>query len=504
MMRPDAIAGGLIVSCQPVPGGALDDAVSVVGFARAALDAGARGLRIESAAYVAAVRAAVAVPIIGLVKRDLDSSPVRITPFLTDVDALAGAGADIIAFDATDRLRPTPVADLVASIHAHGRLAMADCATIEDGRAALASGADIVGTTLSGYTGGPEPAEPDLALVAALRALTPHVVAEGRLRTPEQAAAAVGAGALAVVVGSAITRPEHVTGWFRDAISRALARRDAPILALDIGGTKTLVALVRGSKVVAEATIATERSGGPEAWLAAAAEATQGWGSYAAVGAAVTGVVRDGCWSALNPRTLAIPPGYPLVERCTARFGTPFFAANDAQAAAWGEHRFGGAAGSDLVFLTVSTGIGGGIVSGGRLLGGLAGSFGQLRLPTDGDAPFEERASGTWLGEAAARAGQPATGPEIFAAAAAGVVWAEGMVATSARRLGLLCRDIQMTLDPPAIVIGGGVGLAPGYLERVQASLADAPLAWAPRLLRARLGARAGVVGVADLARAQA
>lgn len=217
----------LLVSCQPVPGGPLDRPDMVVALARAAVDGGARGLRIESIAYVAAVRKATAVPIIGLVKRDLHHSPVRITPDVADALALAEAGADIVAFDATRRIRPASVSDIVAAIHARGALAMADCADAEDAAAALAANADIVGSTLSGYTGGAEPVEPDLDLIAALRRLTPFVVAEGRIRTPEQAAAALGRGAFCVVVGSAITRPEHVTGWFVDALREAEGVRAA-------------------------------------------------------------------------------------------------------------------------------------------------------------------------------------------------------------------------------------------------------------------------------------
>ena len=211
----------LIVSCQPVAGGPMDREDIVVAMSQAALAGGAGALRIESGRYVASVRAATAAPIIGLVKRDLDDSPVRITPLLDDVAALADAGADVIAFDATRRERPVPVARLVHAIGAAGCFAMADCATIEDGREALEAGATILGTTLSGYTGGPEPEGPDYALVAALRALTPHVVAEGRIRTPSEAAEALRRGAWSVVVGSAITRPEHVVAWFRDAMVRA-------------------------------------------------------------------------------------------------------------------------------------------------------------------------------------------------------------------------------------------------------------------------------------------
>jgi putative N-acetylmannosamine-6-phosphate epimerase len=217
----------LIVSCQPVPGGPLDRAEIVVGFALAALAGGAAGLRIESAAYVAAVRAATSAPIIGLVKRDLPDSPVRITPYLADAVALAAAGADVIAIDATRRPRPTPVAELVHAIRRSGRVAMADCADAADAAAALAAGAEIVGTTLSGYLGGPEPEEPDFTLVEALRRLAPRVVAEGRIRTPDQAAEAMRRGAWAVVVGSAITRPEHVTGWFAAALRGARGPRAA-------------------------------------------------------------------------------------------------------------------------------------------------------------------------------------------------------------------------------------------------------------------------------------
>ena len=222
-----ALENGLIVSCQPVTGGPMDTAPIVVAFALAALAGGAPGLRIESADYVKAVRAATDAPIIGLIKRDLDTSPVRITPWIEDVEALAKAGADVIAYDATQRERPVPTADLVRCIHAAGKLAMADCSIVSDARQALDEGADMVGSTLSGYTEGPEPTEPDLELISAMRALTPHVVAEGCIRLPRHAGEALQAGARLVVVGSAITRPEHVTSWFRADMDAGAGARDA-------------------------------------------------------------------------------------------------------------------------------------------------------------------------------------------------------------------------------------------------------------------------------------
>lgn len=212
------LAGTLIVSCQPVVGGPLDRIEIVVGFALAALAGGAKGLRIEGAANVAAVRAATKAPIIGLIKRDLDATPVRITPLAGDVETLVEAGADIIAFDATDRKRPYAASKLCDAVHGAGKLAMADIAEFEEAKEAGAFGADLIGTTLSGYTSGPEPTGPDFELVRRCTQLGKPVVSEGRIRTPEQAVAAIKLGAHAVVVGSAITRPEHITEWFAEAI----------------------------------------------------------------------------------------------------------------------------------------------------------------------------------------------------------------------------------------------------------------------------------------------
>ncbi len=214
------ITGQLIVSCQPVPGGPMDRPDIVAAFAEAALAGGAAGVRIEGVENVAAVRRATNAPLIGLIKNDLTDSAVRITPFVHQVHLLVAAGADIVAFDATQRPRPEPVADLIAAIHALGAIAMADCATLQDAQIAHSLGAEILGTTMSGYTGDVVPEGPDLELVAAMARIGGFVIAEGRYHTPAQAAQAMQAGAHAVVAGSAITRVEHVTSWFVQALAR--------------------------------------------------------------------------------------------------------------------------------------------------------------------------------------------------------------------------------------------------------------------------------------------
>lgn len=214
----DLLAGRLVVSCQPVKGGPLDRTDFVVAMAEAAAASGAAGLRIEGVERVAATVQRVDIPVIGIVKYELADYPVQITPFVEDVNGLAAAGAALIAFDATDRRRPVPLAELTAQVVARGCLAMADCATVDDARAAVGHGCAVVGSTMSGYTGGIEPKEPDLELVRAMAAGGMRVMAEGRIRTPEQAQRAIASGAWSVTVGSAITRIEYTTEWFSAAL----------------------------------------------------------------------------------------------------------------------------------------------------------------------------------------------------------------------------------------------------------------------------------------------
>ncbi len=217
---------GLVVSCQPVDDGPMDHPRIVAAMAMAAVAGGAAGLRIEGIDNLQAVRPCVSVPIIGIVKRDLLDTPVRITPLIADARELIAAGADIVAYDATERARPDPAPDILEAIREGEALAMADCATVADGKRALAAGAAILGTTLSGYT--EETAGRgdgvDLELIRAFRELGGFVMAEGRVNTPELAAAAILAGADAVTVGTALTRLELVTGWFGAAVAKAAGR----------------------------------------------------------------------------------------------------------------------------------------------------------------------------------------------------------------------------------------------------------------------------------------
>ena len=215
------IQHGLIASCQPVDDGPMDKPEIVAAMAQASVIGGAAGLRIEGVENLKAARPTVQVPIIGIIKRDLPDSPIRITPFLHDIEALAKAGADIIAVDGTHRPRPVELESAVKKIHELGCLAMADCSNLEEGLHCQKLGFDIIGSTMSGYTGGVVPKEPDYQLVKDLKKAGCRVMAEGRYNTPELAKTAIEIGADFVTVGSALTRLEHLVNWFAEAVKSA-------------------------------------------------------------------------------------------------------------------------------------------------------------------------------------------------------------------------------------------------------------------------------------------
>ena len=216
----DRLRGGLIVSCQAYPGEAMRDPNTMAQVANSAVVGGAAGIRVQGIGDIRAT-AGLPVPVVGLWK-DGDSD-VFITPTLEHAKAVADAGADIVAIDGTRRARPDglTLAETITGLRAHtDALIMADCGSLDDALAAEAAGADLLGTTLSGYSGErPKTEGPDLELIALIAAACDRpVVAEGRIHSPAQAAAARDAGAFSVCVGTAITHPSTITSWFVDAL----------------------------------------------------------------------------------------------------------------------------------------------------------------------------------------------------------------------------------------------------------------------------------------------
>ncbi|WP_338461139.1 N-acetylmannosamine-6-phosphate 2-epimerase [Synechococcus elongatus IITB7] len=207
-----SLQGGLIVSCQAPADSPLHQPEIIAAIAAAAVQRGAVGIRLDTPEHVQAVRDRLPdTPIIGLWKRTFPDSPVYITPRYAEAEAIAAAGADIIALDCT--LRPRPDGEdfrqIIPRIQQElGRLVMADVDTMEAAIAAAEAGADLIGTTLYGYTEATQGRTPpgwDLLAAAVQQIPNTPMICEGGIASAQAARQACDRGAFAVVVGTAIT-----------------------------------------------------------------------------------------------------------------------------------------------------------------------------------------------------------------------------------------------------------------------------------------------------------
>jgi N-acylglucosamine-6-phosphate 2-epimerase len=215
----EALRGQLIVSVQASEGDPLDDLDTLTRIAASVLRGGAGGLRAEGVSRIAAFRNVTKLPIIGIIKTWDANGDVYITPDFRSAQAISDAGADIIALDCTARrlTAAEPWPELICRIHTElNRPVLADIATLEDAIAAERAGADAVATTLYGYTA--ETANQHTVswplVQSILTHLTTPVLVEGHITDPVEAGKALTLGAHAVVVGSAITRPETIAARF--------------------------------------------------------------------------------------------------------------------------------------------------------------------------------------------------------------------------------------------------------------------------------------------------
>lgn len=218
----EPLRGKLIASAQAYPGEPMRDARTMDQVAQACVQGGAAGIRAQGLADLNLICQHVSVPVIGLWKDGHEG--VFITPTLMHAIAVASTGAQIVAIDATRRPRPDgrTFAQTVAELKEAFPevLVMADCGSADDARVAQNGGADVLGTTLAGYTGERPPTDgPDLELVDEIGIFAERpLIVEGRIHTPAQASEAMAHGAFAVVVGTAITHPTSITSWFVEAL----------------------------------------------------------------------------------------------------------------------------------------------------------------------------------------------------------------------------------------------------------------------------------------------
>lgn len=216
-----SLQGGLIVSCHADEFEDEPQFSAFKYFVRSAIAGGAVGLRIEGPDRIRSIRSLTNLPIVGFVHGTYENGSPLITPALDDISALVEAGADIVAVDSTKRKRPGDTDGFLFFEQARKRCDIplwADVASFREGVRAAEMGADVIATTLAGYTPSTSTDDfrtPDYQLIRELASsLTHPVIAEGRVWSPADAVRCLSLGAHAVVVGSAITRPRIITQMF--------------------------------------------------------------------------------------------------------------------------------------------------------------------------------------------------------------------------------------------------------------------------------------------------
>ncbi len=482
----EQLKGTLVVSCQAEEGFPLNTPEHLLAMAQSAALGGAAAIRASGPQNTSAMRAALDLPIIGIYKNDYPAYSVRITPTLAEVEAVVAAGADIIALDATSRPRPSgqTLIQIVQTIQERYRaLIMADISTLEEGIFVAALGVDFISTILSGYTD----YKPDIALVHALTKQTKTpIIAEGRIATPHDVAAAYAAGAHAVVVGSMITRPHKITRFFRSGLPRPA---DAPpIPVLDIGGTKISAGLVDPDGSVSQVNCRPTPTHDPNAIAAVCSEMLMQVQAHSQAAANVVGIASAGQvnqYGEIIGSTDHIRnwTHFSLKQQLTDALGLPVAIINDGHAAALGEAFYGAARGkASALCIVIGTGLGGGLVINGQLQHGsfgLAGSLGQLKVTQDGEQYVSLETLVSGIGLVHLYQQQPHAqadiqqGEQIAALAVESDMTASAAISKMGELLGLGLSHILHGYDAEIVLLAGSVTqLGDKLLKPTRTSLA--------------------------------
>lgn len=281
-------------------------------------------------------------------------------------------------------------------------------------------------------------------------------------------------------------------------------------LAVDFGGTKIAAARLMNGEIQKQVAAKTDGNADAPSQVRAITGLLDQLDvrKSDAIGVAVAGrVTGAGVWHPVNRATLAQFQSLALADTLSARYNRNVRVLNDAISTAIGEHLAGAGRGFDRVgFVTVSTGVGGGFVFDGKPLmsgSGLAGHVGftTSRLATGQcgsgrQKTVESIASGAAIARAATAAGHPGIDAKaVFHAHLNGDIWARDIIHTSANAVAELCANLKAMLDLDIVLLGGSIGLAPGYLALVDGFLKNEPALFRPRLEHAALGLRGAFIG---------
>lgn len=478
----------LIVSVQAAEKSPIDHEETLARLARASLNQGIAMFRLEGVKAIRHVRPQLGnVTVIGLLKRRYPDSDVYITPAKQDADAILDEKIPVVAIDGTDRHRPRGATrkGLIDHIHSRKGLVMADCDSYESAMAAIAEGADIVGTTLAGYTDAPSTPGPDIALVARIvrDAGGVPVIAEGRYAQRWQIEAALRAGAAAVTVGGAVNDPVKQTNALKPH-----PRPTGTVAAFDIGGT-----WLRFAPFTPDWTLAGEVERTKFRDLSPAERIAWMTDRVRACEAVVAGVSTGGI---VDPRTNEVwrAKEYLMPGHLGARFdvttlGVPVRAFGDGHAAAWAHACLPEFAPGSVAVLALGTGLGAGFVSQGRIWAGPRGEYPRVNdlggpSVADLDLPTATLADDPEAGSI------PGSLEHLLGGLNLGHEPSDAQREAARRALRTAVHAVRNLYFPDAIVIGGSVGLADWLADEVGAL----------GLVRSPFGADAGLHGAAALA----
>lgn len=522
------LEGKLIVSCQASEGDAFRDPRMMARFAQAALDGGAAGIRANGFEDIRAIRQITSAPVVAIEKVVIDDGKVLITPSFDAARRLVEAGADAVALDCTARGQRYGALDRVRQIKQQlGVPVFADIATVEEAIAAARAGADFTLSTMRGYTAETQHVQCfEPAFIAELAQACPvPVIAEGRINTPQDARDAIAAGAFAVVVGTAITRPHELTRKFARAVEREFGAHNSAqtFVGIDLGGTNTKFGVVSPKgEILFQSFVPTPAKAGREVLLehlkrvaqTALVHANEMGHPPAALGIATAG------WVDTNSGQIAYAtdnlPGWTGTQvgrEVAAIVKLPVAVENDANALAVAEKHFGaGRELQDFVCITFGTGVGGGAYIGGRLNRGahfFANAFGHMVLEPNGlpcncgqRGCLEVYCNAAALVRYAGNDGD--TAEQVITAAHSGDAAAVLAVRTLARYVGQGCASLVQLLDPQALILAGGLVQNNSLLlKSVPQELSKLVPTWDRRrmqVLASPLGYYGGVLGAAAVA----
>lgn len=280
-------------------------------------------------------------------------------------------------------------------------------------------------------------------------------------------------------------------------------------LALDIGGTKIAAAIVKNGEVEQRQQIHTPRENVVEGMHQALAQLLVEYeGKFDYVAVASTGIINDGVLTALNPKNLGGLNQFPLKESIAKHTDKPIGLLNDAQAATYAEYQLQDSERvSNFVFITVSTGVGGGVILNQQLQtgpNGIAGHIGHTLADPNGPVCgcgrrgcVEAIAAGRAIEAESSQWDEPCEPKEVFERFRKNDEKATALVERSARAIANLIADLVIGLDVQKVVLGGSVGLAEGYLPLVERCLQEIPAVYRCEIESAKFGQDAGLIGVA-------